>query len=380
MMIAHRYEEFTGGYGRISMTIRACFAGVVLLAAPSLAAQSLAQTSWPNQREGDFIIKDYAFANGEKLGELKLHYTTLGTPKRNAAGDITNAVLLLHGTSASGKAWLLPSLANELFAAGQPLDAAQYFIILPDAIGRAGSSKPSDGLRAKFPQYRYHDIVTSEHRLVTEGLGIKHLRLVLGSSMGGMQTWMWGYMYPDLMDGLVPIASQPIEISGRNWIQRRIAIEAIRNDPDWKNGDYEKNPTHFAITAPYTAVQTESVLQIQEQAPTREAGDALYKKLVEEAKKRDANDTLFATEAVMDYNPTPHLGKIKAKLMAINFADDNTNPPELGVTEREIKRIPNGKYVLVPASDKTHGHFTHLRAVFWKAHLADFLKELPPQM
>jgi homoserine O-acetyltransferase/O-succinyltransferase len=365
----------------MSMIPCALFAASVLLSASFMgAASALAQTTWPNQREGDFVIKDFKFASGEVLPELKLHYTTLGTPKRNAAGDISNAVLLLHGTSSSGKQWLIPSLANELFAAGQPLDASQYFIILPDAIGRAGSSKPSDGLRSKFPHYRYHDIVASEHRLVTEGLGIKHLRLVLGSSMGGMQTWMWGYLYPDLMDGLVPIASQPIEISGRNWIQRRITIEAIRNDPAWNNGNYEKNPTHFAIIAPYTAVQTESVLQIQEQAPTREAGDALYKKLVEAAKKRDANDTLYATEAVMDYNPTAHLEKIKAKLVAINFADDNTNPPELGVTEREIKRIPQGKYVLVPASDKTHGHFTHLRAAFWKAHLAEFLKELPPQM
>jgi homoserine O-acetyltransferase len=365
----------------MSMIARALFAAAVLLSVPTIGAgTAVAQTTWPNQREGDFVIKDFVFASGEVLPELKLHYTTLGTPKRNAAGDVTNAVLLLHGTSSSGKQWLIPSLANELFAPGQPLDASQYFIILPDAIGRAGSSKPSDGLRAKFPHYRYHDIVASEHRLITEGLGIKHLRLVLGSSMGGMQTWMWGYLYPDLMDGLVPIASQPIEISGRNWIQRRIAIEAIRNDPEWNNGNYDKNPTHFAITAPYTAVQTESVLQIQGQAPTREAGDALYKRLVEEAKKRDANDTLYAIEAVMDYNPTPHLDKIQAKLVAINFADDNTNPPELGVTEHEIKRIPKGKYVLVPASDKTHGHFTHLRAEFWKAHLAEFLKELPPQM
>src|SRR5215470_7219 len=342
------------------MTFRAFATALLLTAAPAAFAQAPAATHWPNQKEGDFVIKDFRFKSGETLPVLNIHYTTLGTPQRNASGDITNAVILLHGTSSSGKAWLMPSLADELFAPGQPLDAARYFIVLPDGIGRGGSSKPSDGLKGKFPHYRYEDIVASEYRLITEGLGIKHLRLVMGSSMGGMHTWVWGYMYPDLMDGLIPIASQPIQISGRNWMQRRIAIEAIRNDPDWKNGDYEKNPTHFAITAPYTAVQTESVLQIQEQAPTREAGDALYKKLVEEAKKRDANDTLFATEAVMDYNPTPHLGKIKAKLMAINFADDNTNPPELGVTEREIKRIPNARYVLIPASDKTHGHFTHL--------------------
>jgi homoserine O-acetyltransferase len=358
------------------MNIRALSAALLLLAAPAASAQTASEPA-ANQHEGDFVIKDFAFASGEVLPELKLHYTTLGTPKHDAAGAISNAILLLHGTSSSGKAWLTPSLASELYGPGQPLDASQYFIILPDGIGRGGSSKPSDGLRAKFPHYRYHDIVASEHRLITEGLGIKHLRLVMGSSMGGMHTWMWGYMYPDLMDGLVPIASQPIEISGRNWIQRRIAIAAIRNDPGWNNGNYEKNPTHFAITAPYTFAQTESVLQIQDMAPTLQAGDALYAKLVEEAKKRDANDTLYATEAVMDYNPTPHLPGIKAKLMAINFADDETNPPALGVTEREIKRIPRGQYVLIPASDKTHGHFTHLRAAFWKAHLVEFLKDLP---
>ena len=341
------------------MNIRALSAALMLLAAPAASAQTASGPAL-NRQEGDFVIKEFVFASREKLPELKLHYTTLGTPKRDASGSITNAVLLLHGTSSSGKAWLTPSLADELYGPGQPLDVSQYFLILPDGVGRGGSSKPGDGLRTKFPHYRYHDIVASEHQLITEGLGIKHLRLVMGSSMGGMHTWMWGYMYPDLMDGLVPIAGQPIEISGRNWIQRRIAIEAIRNDPDWNNGNYEKNPTHFAITAPYTAVQTESVLQIQDKAPTLKDGDALY-----------------ATEAVMDYNPTPHLPEIKAKLMAINFADDETNPPELGVTEREIKRIPRGQYVLIPASDKTHGHFTHLHAVFWKAHLAEFLKDLP---
>ncbi len=202
----------------------------------------------------------------------------------------------------------------------------------------------------------------------------------MGSSMGGMHTWMWGYMYPDLMDGLIPIASQPIQISGRNWMQRRIAIEAIRQDPGWNNGNYEKNPTQWAVTAPYGFLQTENVRQLQAMAPTREAGDAIYFKQLEEAKKRDANDTLWGIEAVMDYNPAPHLEKIKARLMAINSGDDETNPPQLGVTEREIKRIPNAKYVLVPASEKTHGHFTHLRAVFWKEHVGKFLKELPPQI
>ena len=362
------------------MMIGALSAAFLVFAVPSAFAQAISSTGWPNQREGDFIIKDFRFKNGESIAELKQHYTTLGTPKRNAAGEITNAVILLHGTSSTGKAWLMPSLADELFAAGQPLDAAQYFIILPDGIGRGGSSKPSDGLRAKFPHYRYDDMIAAEHRLVTEGLGIKHLRLVMGSSMGGMHTWMWGYLYPDLMDGLIPIASQPIQISGRNWVQRRISIEAIRQDPGWNNGNYEKNPTQWAVTAPYGFLQTENVRQLQAMAPTREAGDAIYFKQLEEAKKRDANDTLWGIEAVMDYNPAPHLEKIKARLIAINSGDDETNPPQLGVTEREIKRIPHAKYVLVPASEKTHGHFTHLRAVFWKEHVAQFLKELPPQM
>jgi homoserine O-acetyltransferase len=362
------------------MIIRALFAAFSAAFLAVAAPSTLAQASWPNQHEGDFLIKDFRFKSGETIAELKLHYSTLGTPRRNAAGDITNAVILLHGTSSDGKAWLIHSLAEELFSAGAPLDAAQYFIVLPDGIGRGGSSKPSDGLRANFPHYRYDDIVASEHQLITEGLGIKHLRLVMGSSMGGMHTWMWGYMYPDLMDGLIPIASQPIQISGRNWIQRRIAIEAIRQDPGWNNGNYEKNPTQWTVTAPYGFLQTENVLQIQAMAPTREAGDEIYRKLQEEAKKRDANDTLWGIEAVMDYNPTPHLDKIKARLMAINSGDDEANPARLASTAREIARIPNARYVLIPASEETHGHFTHLRAAFWKAYVAEFMKELPPQM
>ena len=231
------------------MIIRALFAAFSAAFLAVAAPPALAQTSWPNQHEGDFLIKDFRFNSGETIAELQLHYTTLGTPKRNAAGEIVNGVILLHGTGGTGKNWLMPSLADELFGTGQPLDAGQYFIVLPDGIGRGGSSKPSDGLRAGFPHYRYRDIIETEYRLLTEGLNVRHLRLVLGSSMGGMHTWMWGEMYPDLMDGLVPIASQPIAISGRNWISRRIAIEAIRNDPDWNNGNYLKNPTHYVRTA-----------------------------------------------------------------------------------------------------------------------------------
>src|SRR5882672_9685758 len=249
----------------------------------AVAPGAFAQTTWPNQKEADYVIKDFRFADGETIPELRMHYMTLGTPKRNAAGEITNGVVLLHGTSGSGKNWLLPTLADELYAKGQPLDASETFIIIPDAIGVGASSKPSDGLKGKFPHYRYHDTVEAEHRVVTEALGIKHLRLVMGSSMGGMQTWMWGEMYPDLMDGLVPIASQPIGISGRNWMTRRIRIEAIKHDPDWNGGNYTKNPTHYIYTAPFGAMTTESAARLQEQAPTREAGDAMYKQLVEEA-------------------------------------------------------------------------------------------------
>jgi homoserine O-acetyltransferase/O-succinyltransferase len=342
----------------------------------SISAAS-AQTNWPNQREGDVVLKDFRFDSGDTLGELKLHYTTLGTPRRNPAGEVTNAVLLLHGTNGTGKTWLMPGMGSELFGTGQPLDAERYFVILPDGIGRGGSGKPSDGLRMKFPHYRYGDMIRATHRLVTEGLAVHHVRLVLGASMGGMHTWLWGGLYPDFMDGLVPIASQPSAISGRNWLYRRIAIEAIRNDPDWNGGNYDKNPTHYVRTAPFGMLMADSPVHFQEVAPTREAGDALYAKMVEQAKRGDANNQLYAIEAVMDYDPTPQLPKIKAKLLAINFADDEANPPELGVVEPVIQSIPGARSVLVPASDKTRGHYTYLQASFWKQHLAEFMQGLP---
>jgi homoserine O-acetyltransferase len=346
----------------------------------AIASCAFAATDWPNQREGDAMLKDFRFASGETLPELKLHYLTLGTPRRDAAGTIVNAVLLLHGTSGTSKNWLQPSLADQLFAPGAPLDAGQYFIVIPDGIGRGGSSKPSDGLRMKFPHYRYVDMVIATHRLLTEHLGIAHVRLVLGTSMGGMHSWMWGEMYPDFMDGLVPIASQPIAISGRNWMYRRIGIEAIRHDPDWKDGNYEKNPTHYVYAAPIAALMTESAVHYQQVAPSRAAMDELYAKLVEGAKKLDANNQLYAIEAVMDYDPSKDLDKIKAKVLAINFADDEVNPPELGVVEPAIRRIPGARFVLVPASDRTHGHYTYNLAALWKQHLVDFMKELPPPM
>jgi homoserine O-acetyltransferase/O-succinyltransferase len=354
------------------------FPAIIAAAVSLLTSHAMAQTSWPNQRDANFTIRDFRFGDGETMPELRLHYITLGTAKRNAQGEITNGIVLLHGTSGSGQNWLLPTLAGELFGKGQPLDASENFIIIPDSIGVGGSSKPSDGLKGKFPHYRYHDIVEAEHRLVIEGLGIHHLRMVMGSSMGGMQTWMWGEMYPDLMDGLVPIASMPIQISGRNWINRRIRIEAIKHDPEYHDGNYEKNPTHWIYTSPSGAMSTESAWQIQQSAPTRDAGDAMYRKLVEDAAKNDANNTLYGIEAVMDYDPSKDLEKIKAHLMAINFADDEANPPDLHVLEPAVKRIAHAQYVLIPGSEKTHGHYTHLRAAIWKSHLADFMKQLPP--
>ncbi|HJU15107.1 MAG TPA: alpha/beta fold hydrolase [Stellaceae bacterium] len=333
---------------------------------------------WPNYREGDFVIRNYAFRNGESLSELRLHYRTLGTAKRDAKGGIVNGVLLLQGNTGTGANWLRPELADELFAPSQPLDAAEYFIIMPDAIGRGRSSKPSDGLKGKFPHYRYHDMVETGHRLITEGLGVSHLRLVIGSSMGGMHAWMWAEMYPDLMDGVVPISCQPVEISGRNWIMRRAAAEAIRHDPDWNNGDYEKNPRYYLYTAAANSLRTESATRIQEIAPTLAAADALYEARLAQAEKGDANDSLWAIEAIRDYNPEPDLDKITAKVMLINAEEDEANPPELGTVERAMKQVRHGRYVLIPAGPKTHGHFTHFYAEVWKPYLIEFLQTLGP--
>ena len=232
----------------------------------------MTDTNWPNLRESDFIIRDFRFASGETLPELRQHYITLGTPKTDAGGRITNAVLLIHNTTGTAKTWLEPALADELFAPGQPLDAARHFLIIPDIIGFGRSSKPSDGLRARFPHYRLHDVAVAQHRLVTEGLNIPHLKLVMGLSLGGMLTWMFGEMFPDFMDALVPVASQPGPMSGRNWIQRRINVEAIRNDPEWNNGDYEKQPTNWVRVAPLSALITQSVVRIQERGADARTG------------------------------------------------------------------------------------------------------------
>jgi homoserine O-acetyltransferase len=358
------------------MLIRALMAAVIISTAPALAQTQ--NTNWLNYREDNFIITDYKFASGETLPQLRLHYRTLGSAERNAAGEIVNGVLLLQGNTGTGANWLRPTLADELFKDGEPLDASRYFIIIPDALGRGGSSKPSDGLKGSFPHYRYHDMVDSVHRLVTEGLKVVHLRLVIGSSLGCMHSFMWAEMYPDSMDGIVGLSCQPIEISGRNWIMRRAAAEAIRHDPDWKNGNYDKNPIHYIYSAAAGSFMPESAARIQERAPTRTAADKLYDERVAQIAKGDANDSLWAIESIEDYSPEHDLPKIKARVLLINTVEDVANPPELDTVERAMKAVHEGRYVLIPYSDKTHGHFTHYYAAVWKPHLISFMETLGP--
>jgi len=326
--------------------------------------------------EADFVIENFRFTSGETLPDLRQHYLTLGTPRHNAQGRIANAALLLHNTTGTAKSFLLPELAGELFGPGQPLDIAEHFLVMPDAIGFGQSSKPSDGLRARFPHYRYRDIVEAQHRLLT-GLGIDRLSLILGLSMGGMLAWLWAEMYPEVMDALAPIASQPTAMSGRNWIQRRMQIEAIRSDPGWNNGDYTEQPSRYTQT-PFGALLIQSAVRIQERAPTREAADALYREMVTRAQKGDANDRLYQLEASMDYDPEPDLEHIIAPVLAINFADDELNPPQLGTMERAFARLHNARMVLVPAGPQSRGHGSASDARQWKDELADFLRDRGP--
>ncbi len=332
---------------------------------------------FPDRREGVFIARDFKFQTGEVLPELKLGYTTLGLPRRDASGAITNAVLLLHGTTGTGGNWLAPSLAEALFREGQALDAGKYYLILADSIGLGRSSKPSDGLKIAFPRYGYKDMVEAQYRLVTEGLGVKHLHLVLGTSMGGMQTWLWAERHPYMMDGAVALTSTPAQISGRNFIWRQVIVEAIRNDPDWNGGNYTiPKPTRFIYAVPVFAAMTDSATHLQEIAPTREASVAYYYKLVMGAKGLDANDYLYRWEASADYDPWPDLDKIKTRFLAINFADDLLNPAELKVVENSMEKIKSGKSVLISPA-KSIGHQNQSRGDVWGPYLAEFMKGLP---
>jgi homoserine O-acetyltransferase/O-succinyltransferase len=337
----------------------------------SLAALSASAADYPAPQEGDWVARDFSFHTGEVMPELRLHYTTIGEPSGQP-------VLILHGTTGSGTAMLSGAFASELFGLGQPLDAAKYFIILPDAIGAGKSSKPSDGLRTKFPRYNYDDMVAAQYRLVTEGLGIRHLRLVLGNSMGGMHTWIWGVRYPGFMDALVPMASQPTEMSGRNWMMRRMLIDAIRNDPDWNNGNYTTQPRSLQVANVFYGIATNGGSQAyQKMASTREMADKLLDDRLASPFGADANDFLYQWDASRDYNPAPGLDRVQAALLAINSADDERNPPELGIMERELKRVRNGRIYLIPASEDTRGHGTTAIAKFWKQQVQELLQAAP---
>ena len=343
-----------------------------------LAGQSGAQApTWPTPQQGDFTIDNFHFQSGETLPDVRIHYTTLGKPIKDANGHTTNAVLVLHGTGGSGSGLLRPIFAGVLFGPGQLLDATKYFIILPDNIGHGKSSKPSDGLHARFPQYEYADMVALQHELVEKGLGVDHLRLVMGTSMGCMHSWMWGEAYPDMMDALMPLACNPVAIAGRNRMWRKMIIDGIRQDPDWHNGDYTAEPrAGLQIVGDVFVIASSAPLHLQEDNPTREAADQYLGELTKrELDGVDANDILYAVDSSRNYDPSSKLETIKAPVMFVNSGDDFINPPELGIAEREIKKVKNGKFILLPASEQTHGHGTHTWAAVWQQYLKELLDE-----
>ena len=354
---------------------------IALAATAQLVAGAVFAANHPAPVEGDIVLRDFAFRSGTTSPAINVHYRTLGTLARDRTGRAMNAVLILHATGGEGGNFLAErdgsdTFAGELFGPGQPLDATRYFIVLPDAIGHGRSSKPSDGLRGSFPRYGYRDMIEAQHRLVTEGLGVDHLRLVIGTSMGGMHTWLWGETWPSFMDGLLPLASLPTQISGRNRLWRRILMDAIRNDPTWQAGFYEQQPAALRTATQLLLYVSGNSLMRQASGPTLAAADRFIDGATAGmAAGSDANDLLWAVDASHDYDPGPALESISAPLLAINFADDLVNPPELGILEREIRRVPNGRAVLIPTGPDTVGHGTYIRAAVWRKHLERFLRQ-----
>ncbi len=346
---------------------------LVMLIAPRICAAQ----GYPPPVENDYVVRDFRFQSGETLPEVRLHYRTLGIPRKDADGVVRNAVLILHGTGGTGRGFLNDGYAGRLFGKGQLLDAERYFIILPDNFGHGQSSRPSEGLRMKFPEYGYTDLVTLQHLLVTQGLGLSHLRLVMGTSMGGMHTWMWGYMHPRFMDGLVPLASNPVEIAGRNRVWRRLLVDAIVNDPTWNGGEYSEQPRGLSNALGLLLIAGSAPLQWQRQFPTAAAADKwLVDQIASRSRTSDANDMIYYFRASEDYNPAPHVDKIVAPLLAINSADDFINPPELPMMKELIKKVKRGRLVLIPVSDQTRGHGSHSAPELWSAELAAFLEQL----
>ena len=353
---------------------RARFVMMMVVAVVAGPATICAAADYPAPVQGDITIRNFAFSAGATLPEITMHYRTIGQPRRNAQGQIQNAVLVLHGTTGSGAQFIRPEFAGELFGPGQLLDAATHFIVIPDNLGHGQSTRPSSGLRAAFPKYGYRDMVTAQYRLLTEGLGVTHLRLVIGTSMGGMHAWLWGQMYPDFADALFPLASLPVQISARNRMWRKIAIDAIRNDPAWKGGNYTAQPGGLRTAAGILALVSSNPVLRQAESPTLDAADRWLDAFSDSLmKSADANDVLYALEASWDYDPAPALATINVPLLAVNFADDLVNPPELGILEREITRVPRGKAIVMPLSDKTRGHGSHTVAPLWIPYLTELL-------
>jgi len=342
-------------------------------------AQFLIGADYPTPREGDYQIKAFEFASGEILAELNLHYTTIGEPQRDVSGKVRNAVLIMHGTTGSGGGFLSERFAGELFGPGQLLDCERYYIILTDAIGHGQSSRPSDGLHMDFPKYTYDDMVRAQYLLLTEHLGVDHLRLVMGTSMGGMHTWVWGYTYPVFMDALMPLASLPVEIAGRNRMLRKMIIDAVQTDPAWNGGEYVEQPPGLILAMHPLIFMVSSPLQWQKEAPTREEAEAFLEARIQRyASHMDANDLIYQFDSSRDYDPSPHLEQIVAPLLAINSADDQVNPPELGMLEVEITKVPRGRAVVLPITDETRGHGTHSIPAIWGPFLKELLAESEP--
>jgi homoserine O-acetyltransferase/O-succinyltransferase len=331
--------------------------------------------TYPEPKPGDFVVHNFQFRSGESLPEVKLHYYTLGTLQKDGSGHTRNAVLVLHGTGGSGKGFLTEQFAGMLFGPGQLLDATKYFIVFPDNVGHGQSTKPSDGLHMCFPHYEYDDMIELQYQLLTQGLGVDHLRLVMGTSMGGMHTWLWSEQHPDFMDAAMPLASQPVQIAGRNRIMRRMIKDAIMTDPEWKNGEYQQQPHGLQCAIDILFIMGSSPLQLQKQAPTRDSADKFIHNYIDEhMQSTDANDMLYYFDASRNYNPEANLEKITVPLTAINSADDVINPPELKIIDRDIQRVKSGKFILLPITDQTRGHGTHSLPAIWGNHLKELLE------
>ena len=341
-----------------------------------LACATIARAQQP--AGADYVIRNFQFESGETLPQLKIHYIALGKPRKDAGGVVRNAVIIMHGTTGSSAPFMGSTFGGELFGPGQPLDTTKFYVILPDGIGHGRSSKPSDGMHARFPKYTYNDMVDADHELLTKGLGVNHLRLAMGTSMGCMHSWVWGERYADFADGLVPLACAPTQIAGRNRMMRTLIMDIIRTDPGYKNGDYTVQPPHLRDAMGFLYIMSSAPKVQHAQAPTRDRADSVIRAYLDtNVKTHDANDVVYAFNASRNYDPSHDLEKIKARVLAINSADDYVNPPELGLMERLMPRVKKGKYILLPITDQTRGHGTHSVPAIWKGYLADFLKQLP---